>query len=179
VLAVYAQNSYASTMNRRGFTIIELVIVVAILGVLLVLGVVNLRGTQANGRDKERATDIDTIAANLEIFYKSGTDGSTTVGRYASTAIIGSEKVSLRDLDLDALSTPSASASSFVAATNALQTTATVTPQPTSTNDIYVYQPLQSNGTLCVNETQDCRKFNLYYWTESTNTVATITSKNQ
>jgi prepilin-type N-terminal cleavage/methylation domain-containing protein len=166
-------------MNRRGFTIVELLIVIAIMGVLLVLGVVNLRGTQISARDKERSTDIESIGLNLENFYKSGTDGSTSVGRYPSTALIGTEETMLRDVDTDILSVPGASSSSLVAATNNLQSVATIAPLPASTNDKYVYQPLQPDGSLCINETQDCRKFNLYYWVESTPAVATITSKNQ
>jgi len=63
-------------MKRRGFTIIELIIVVTIMGILLTIGVVNLRGSQANGRDAERKVDVDTIALHLETYYTSGVDSS-------------------------------------------------------------------------------------------------------
>jgi len=65
-------------MKRRGFTIIELIIVVTIMGILLTIGVVNLRGSQANGRDAERKVDADTIALHLETYYTSGVDTTTT-----------------------------------------------------------------------------------------------------
>ena len=107
MLAVYSQNSYASTMKRRGFTIIELIIVIAIMGILLVLAVVNLRGTQVSARDEQRKANIDAIAQNLEIFYRSGTDGSTAVGEYPATTIIGNETTMLRDLDSKSLISPS------------------------------------------------------------------------
>ena len=55
-------------MKRRGFTIVELIIVITIMGTLLILGVVNLRGSQANSRDAERRTDIETIATHMETF---------------------------------------------------------------------------------------------------------------
>lgn len=63
-------------MRRRGFTIIELVIVITIMAILLTLGVVNLRGTQASARDSERTTKAESIAQHLEAFYTSSTDAS-------------------------------------------------------------------------------------------------------
>ncbi|MBC7868585.1 prepilin-type N-terminal cleavage/methylation domain-containing protein [Candidatus Saccharibacteria bacterium] len=164
-------------MYRRGFTVVELIIVITIMGILLLLGVVNVRGTQVNGRDDERKADIEAIALNLETFYSSGTEGSITVGRYPSTAIVGQEITLLRDIDPKSLATPGAANSSLVATTNAIQTTAGVLPQPAISQ--YVYQPLQTAGTLCTTEAQECRKFNLYYRLEGDNTVYLATSKNQ
>lgn len=174
-------------MRRRGFTIVELIIVITIMGILLVLGVANLRGSQANARDTERKADIESIAIHLEDFYTSGTTGSTTFGRYVSTSIIGQESAGLRDIDPKSLIAPGASSSSLVAATCTGvcgQTPTTVTPTPTTTT--YVYQPLQADGTLCTNGTQDCRKFNLYYRLETAtadcpapDNICMVTSKNQ
>lgn len=164
-------------MNRRGFTIVELIIVIAIMGILLVLAVVNLRGTQVNARDNERKTDIENIGQHLEIFYKSGTNGSTVVGRYPSTAIIGQETTMLRDIDSKSLTAPDASGSSLVAATNNVQTPTGVLPQPTISQ--YVYQPYQSDGSLCTSEAQECRRFNMYYRLEGDNTVYQVASINQ
>lgn len=164
-------------MKRQGFTIIELIIVITIMGILLVLGVVNLSGSQASSRDAERKTDIETIAAHLETFYTSGTDSSTNVGRYPGTGIIGQETTTLRDLDTKSIMAPGETVSSLVAATNNVQTTAGVLPQPAINR--YVYQPLQQDGTLCTTGAQQCQKFNLFYRLETDNTVYVLTSKNQ
>jgi len=164
-------------MDRRGFTIVELAVVITIMGILLVLGVVNLDAAQASARDSERKTDIETIAMHLETFYTFGTDASTTTGSYPSTSIIGQEKTFLRDINPKSLATPGASSSSLIAATNNLQTAADIAPQPTISQ--YVYQPIQSDGTLCTLDEQECRKFNLYYRLEADNTVYIVTSKNQ
>jgi len=59
-------------MYRRGFSIIELLIVISIMGVLLTLAVVNMRGAQVNARDAERKNDIASIQAYLESFYNTG-----------------------------------------------------------------------------------------------------------
>ncbi len=168
-------------MNRRGFTVVELLIVIALMGILLTLGVVNLRSTQVNARDTERKTDIDSISLNLETFYKTGIDATTTFGRYPSTAMTGATTIQayLRDADLKAFTPPGAvnANDGFVVATNNVQTTSGVLPQPTTKT--YVYQPLQQNGALCTSESQMCSKFNLYYKLESDGLVYMSTSKNQ
>ncbi len=54
---------------RRGFTIIELAIVMAIIAILLVVGFVSFRSYQANARDKERESDVAAIQIYLESIY--------------------------------------------------------------------------------------------------------------
>ncbi len=164
-------------MNRHGFTIVELIITITVMGILLILGVANLRGSQIPARDSTRKTDIDAIAQSLEVYYRTGTDGSTTLGRYPSTGLIGQETVTLRDIDPKVLSAPGASGSSLLAATNNTATTAGIAPQPTIST--YVYQPLQSDGSLCTLGSQECRKFNLYYMLEADGLVYMETSRNQ
>lgn len=170
-------------MLRRGFTVIEIVIVITIMGILLTLAVVNLNASQVNARDAERKGDVEAIASNLESFYRTGTAGSTTLGRYPSTVISNNDETvlrsTLRDLDLKAATAPNATsaATTFISATSNYTTTSSVTPQPTVSQ--YVYQPLQTNGALCTAETQECRKYNIFYRLEADNTVYVITSKNQ
>ncbi len=168
-------------MKWRGFTVVEIVITITVMGILLTLGVVSLNATQLNGRDAERKGDIEALQMHLESFYRSGTDGSVTLGRYPSTAVTetANTKLLLRDIDDRSLLAPNVTnpALTFVPATNTTQTEAGVTPQPTT--EQYVYQPLQSDGSLCTTESQECRKFNLYYRLEGDNTVHKVTSKNQ
>jgi prepilin-type N-terminal cleavage/methylation domain-containing protein len=170
-------------MKQRGFTIVELIITISIMLILLTLAVVNLNATQANGRDSERTSDISAIANNLETFYKNGTNTSTTLGRYPSTALLASGETSIKSLlpyiDIKSVQAPGAASASasFIPATNTVQTTAGVAPQPTTSQ--YVYQPIQTDGSLCTAETQECRKFNLYYRTEVDNTVKKLISKIQ
>lgn len=58
--------------KSRGFSIVELVVVIIIMGILLVLGVVNVTKSQANARDKERDADIGSISKGLETRYNRG-----------------------------------------------------------------------------------------------------------
>lgn len=174
-------------MTRRGFTIVELIITITIMGILLTLAVVNVNATQAKARDDERTTDITSIANNLETFYTTARDGSTTFGRYPSlglNASLASLTSNLRDADTKSFRAPGVTDPmvSFVASTNtgtakSIQTTAGVLPQPTK--DQYVFQPIKSDGSVCAAGEADCRKFNLFYRLESDNTIYKVTSKNQ
>ncbi len=178
-------------MHRRGFTIVELIIVITIMGILLVLGVVNLRGSQASARDAERKADIEALALSLESFYRNGRDGSTTLGRYSSTGLaasVSSIQQNLRDIDLKSVMAPGIDdpLDTLKMATNNNQTTTGITPSPTI--DQYVYQPLQQDGSLCTSGSQMCQKFNLFYRLEVANIseacptpgfVCKVTSKNQ
>lgn len=169
-------------MLRRGFTVVEIIITITIMGILLTLAVVNLSASQINGRDAERKGDIEALATHLETFYRNGTDNSPTIGRYPSTVITTNEaalRAALRDIDVKSVMAPNGTTmtATFIPATNNNQTTTGVAPQPTVSQ--YVYQPLQSNNAICTDETQECRKFNIFYRLEVDNTVYMVTSRSQ
>lgn len=52
---------------RRGFTIIELLIVITILGILAGLTLVSYNGTQERSRDSRRKTDLDALKKTMEL----------------------------------------------------------------------------------------------------------------
>lgn len=171
-------------MNRRGFTIVELLIVIAIMGILLVLGVVNLRGSQANARDSERKIDVENIALALETDYVNSTPNSVRVGTYVSTSTSSSSNSNimsiLQDIDIKSLLAPGITDEtykSFISATNNDQTTSGVLPQPDINQ--YVYQPLMSNGNLCNSSANGCCKYNIFYHLEVDDSIEIYRSKNQ
>ena len=165
-------------MNRRGFTIVELLIVIAIMGILLVLGVVNLRSSQANARDTERKVDIGALATHIELFYSS-----SSTGRYPSTGLVASGATSVQanlpDIDVKSITAPGVvdPLDTIKVTTNSVETTAGVLPQPSISE--YLYQPIQSDGSLCTTGTQQCCKFNLFYHLEVDDSVYVYRSKNQ
>ncbi len=60
--------------RQSGFTIVELLIVIVIIGILATLVIVTFSGVQQRARDSERKTDINAIAGQLEAAYaKTGT----------------------------------------------------------------------------------------------------------
>lgn len=55
--------------NKKGFTLIELVVVMAIIGILAVALVPRLTGIQSRSRDTARVTSLNQLAAVLDTFY--------------------------------------------------------------------------------------------------------------
>jgi len=54
---------------NKGFTLVELLVVMAILGVLVTLIGTAFRTAQARGRDVQRKSDLKQIANALELFF--------------------------------------------------------------------------------------------------------------
>lgn len=54
---------------RKAFTLVELLVVMAILGVLVTLVAGGFRTAQMRGRDAQRKSDLKEIANALELFY--------------------------------------------------------------------------------------------------------------
>lgn len=174
--------------HQRGFTLVELLIVIVIMSVLLVLATVNLRSGQITARDQERKTDVENIARSLESTYT--TYSSNGIGVYPSLYISDPArteaeiKAVLQNIDVKSLRAPDYSSTtgfSLVSAAGAgatNETTTGVTPQPTTAQ--YVYQPFQTdNVSLCTTTLQQCRRFNIYYRLEGDSTVYKVSSKNQ
>ncbi len=175
------------SMIRRGFTVVELIITITIMGILLTLAVVNLTASQANGRDAERKNDVESLALHLESFYTNqSSDSYMSGGTYLGTDDINTDFIAshLPDIDPKTSHAPGADVNgpiSIVPATNTITTTTGVLPQPSKSNDVYVYQPLTTTGALCDDRyvVGECRKFNIYYFQEVSGTVEMIKSKHQ
>lgn len=171
---------------KNGFTIVEILIVIAVIGILTSIAVLNVSSSNIVARDSEREQDAKAIARRMEELYDESVSGSETFASYPGIVNASSDASTFSGIPPSVLRAPGVSdsdPSSFVGATNAVQTTAGVLPQPSRTNDEYVYQPLKADGTLCQNTNADpalgCLKFNLFYYNEKTDTVKKITSKNQ
>ena len=54
---------------RKGFTLVELLVVMAIMAILATLIVGGFRSSQARGRDAQRKSDLKQVANALEIFF--------------------------------------------------------------------------------------------------------------
>ena len=55
--------------KSKGFTIVELLIVIVIIGILATLVIVTFTGIQKKARDSQRQTDINAVDSHVEAFY--------------------------------------------------------------------------------------------------------------
>lgn len=180
-------------MRCKGFTIIELAITIAVMGVLFALMFVNVTNSQARARDEERKSDVEAIAMHLESYYKNGRGLSNEVkGRYPSVAIAGGTVSSVRsyldDIDSKILYAPDKEQEDGTGISFTAVSSGQVSESITPTIDQYIYQPLMRNPSgngwsVCVaaapGSSNDCRKFNIYYRTEADGAVKVVKSRNQ
>lgn len=74
---------------RRGFTIIEILITLVVMAGLMALGVVLVGNMQAQARDKERESDVQTIARGIEWRYENKNPVVTNVPNPAMLSNFG------------------------------------------------------------------------------------------
>lgn len=74
--------------NQKGFTIVELLIVIVVIAILAAISIVAFTGIQQRGRDSQRASDTSNIVKAL-VAYSA--DGNTwpADGAAAGTALAG------------------------------------------------------------------------------------------
>jgi len=73
-------NRQINLKNHKGFSLIELLVVISIIGVLIGLSAFGLQGARQSARDARRVADIEQIRSGLELYkadcgnYPSTTD---------------------------------------------------------------------------------------------------------
>ncbi len=180
--------------GQRGFTIVELLIVIVVIGILAALVLNSFSGVQAKARDVKRDTDIKALSTQLEVFYSQAGNGSypsngTAGAAYAVGAFAGATSVNLdndaditakfKGIDLNSTRAPSQTSNSmfFGVTATALFANAPASPTNAGTNG-YIYQPLNAANTICLTEST-CTHFNLYYQREAAVALVTKSSLNQ
>ena len=153
-------------MKMRGFSVVEVLVVIIVMAILLTLAVVNVRSTQVNARDSERTVDVENIALTFERFYAANHSGGLSQTYPGTTDFSGTYVTkfinsSIHESSLRAPGVKPNEPVSLISATNSTTTPAGVTPTPTLKT--YIYQPLTADGNLCSTLDSPCRRFNIYY----------------
>lgn len=156
----------SALLSIRGFSIIELTIVVTVLTVLVGLGLGTVANYQLKARDSERASDIEIISQNLERQYKTQ---AVAIGPTYPASTTTSSALAALINDSDATYAPNQSTNSLVIATTSGNQTPTISQ--------YMYQPLNIDDTLCT--ATPCVRYKLYYHLESTDAIVSVDSMRQ
>jgi general secretion pathway protein G len=134
----------------KGFTIVELLIVIVVIGILAGLVITTYNGIQQKARNTERTTDLKTFQSQLEAYYANN-------GRYPATSDLGTTSASnvtfiasnMKGMDKETLRDPKAAAGDY----SLLNT-------GTGTADKYTYAP--SPASCDDSGSADCTSYKLY-----------------
>ena len=71
--------SVRNTFSKKGFTLVELMVVIGILAIIAVVGFALLTGTQSRARDAKRKADIQQMGKAMEANYTPNVGYSTSI----------------------------------------------------------------------------------------------------
>jgi prepilin-type N-terminal cleavage/methylation domain-containing protein len=128
--------------RQKGFTIVELLIVIVVIGILATLVIVTFTGIQQKARNTKRTTDINAINSHVEAYYAQN-------GYYPILANLNDatwRSTNMKGLDPDALKDPKGSAQTLVAAPAA---------------NSYSYEVEDDAGASCATDETTCAAFTL------------------
>jgi prepilin-type N-terminal cleavage/methylation domain-containing protein len=130
--------------HNKGFTIVELLIVIVVIGILALLVITTYSGIQAKARNSKRQSDVTALQTQLEAFFQQS-------GYYPSLGDLnGGSWLSsnMKSLDQNALIDPS----------NPTQSK-TLASSPTAKQ--YSYEVTDSSGNSCESDHTTCAKYTL------------------
>lgn len=130
--------------RNQGFTIVELLIVIVVIGILALLVITTYSGIQAKARNAKRQTDVASLQTQLEAFFSQN-------GYYPSLADLNSSSwlsTNMKSLDQNALIDPS----------NPTQSK-TLVAAPAAKS--YAYAVSDSSGNSCESTDTNCAQYTL------------------
>lgn len=152
-------------LRTQGFSIVEIIVVIIIIGILATIVTVSYSAVQSNTRDSEREAKAILIADALEKYYQEN-------GEYPScqalASSLNSAQSTLGGISADTLRTPTAerSTNSIECADNSWS----------GDSDIFAY--IGDNSEECSGDSF-CAQWTLRYINESSEDISSINSKNQ
>ena len=129
--------------KQEGFTIIELLIVIVVIGILAALVITTFSGIQAKGRNTARETDITALNKQLEAYYATNENSNYPTLANMNDATWRDDN--MPGLDVEALGDPRDNTSPPVLVA-------------TPTDDRYSYEPTPAG---CDNSTTPCIEYTL------------------
>lgn len=147
----------------RGFTLIEVMVIVAIIGILVTIAVVGMSMYQGQARDSQRAANATAISEALEKYYLENGEypavNALVNNNSSNTAAAISSRLKINE---DSLKMPQST------------TPQSIAPAGTETGDVITYDGQSTvNNNSCQTETTNagCDRYTLTYKTEGGETV--------
>lgn len=138
-------------MQQKGFTIIELLIVIVVIGILATITAVALGGANARARDAKRESDVKSLQTAIEAYYTI--EGSSNYPSEADMNDTAFRDANFQGLDDSVFQDPNADDSTLATA-------------PTA--DQYAYAALPAG---CDNATTNCDEYTLTVTLEDGETI--------
>lgn len=138
--------------RNEGFTIVELLIVIVVIGILALLVITTYSGIQQKARNSKRQTDLNSLQTQIEAFYSQN-------GYYPSLKDLNSNTwrtTNMKSLDANAIKDPSATA----AACDLTSDTSTCLVASPALK-AYAYAVTDSSGASCETDDTTCAKYTL------------------
>lgn len=151
-------------MNSKGFTIVELVVIIIVIGILAMVASLGFNSYRAESINNQRVADTTSISEALEKYYEAN-------GQYPGCSTLAAATQTVRTqtlvgIDENALISPRAPDGT----TNSIKCTGT----PTKDDDFYLYTGDISAD--CTGEVR-CLSYTLSYFDTKKNALATIMSR--
>jgi prepilin-type N-terminal cleavage/methylation domain-containing protein len=151
--------------DQTGFTIVELLIVIVVIGILAAITIVAYNGIQTRARTAEKVSDLSAVMTQLEMFY--GDKGYyPRIDRLSPSNIDTTRTTLFQNVGYGMFIAPGSTQpkSSFIGYVGGM------------TPDQYTYKSWTASGTQCDNATTTpdesvCVKYSVWYLADSTGTA--------
>lgn len=153
---------------RRGFTLIEITVVIAVIGIIASLSIVGYINLQKSSRDTQRSTSATVVSESLEKYFSKH-------GEYPSVPDVtntnaNTVKQLLGITNINSLIDPNNTSSS---------TTNLWKAGDASVTNKLTYAPNTDTLPSCTTASGACTDYRIQFYEEKTNTVETIFSRNK
>ena len=134
--------------RNQGFTIVELLIVIVVIGILALLVITTYSGIQSKARNSKRASDVKSLQTHVEAFFSQE-------GFYPSRTHMNDpawRATNMKSIDKNALKDPSSTC-------DVETTTGCLVAAPVAKS--YAYAVTDSAGASCEAAEDTCAKYKL------------------